>query len=205
MRYVRLLHHTDKFSILSGLPEYDMEEKLVKIKNFFKNSGVSFPPILIIFIWLFNTYLLYPHQSAKVPMHIKVANKISKIKNSNSKIASRKDKPNTYTFSYEIQSPTPTITQVSTSQQPTPDVNSNYSPTVTPTQTPAPTGFLQNKQLVPTQENIPPTAAPVENQTNQTANNQNQNNNALAGVSKLVNQIVPSAVTILNSNPLISK
>lgn len=202
---IRLLHHRGKFLILSALPEYDMEKKLLTIKNFFKNSGVSFPPILITLTWLFSTYLLYPHQPAKVPLHIKATNKISKIKNSDTKIASRKVKTNTYTFSYDIQTPTPTITQVSPSPQPTLVTN----PTATPTLAPAPTSEVQitseSKQPVPTQEKDTPTTAPVENQTDQAANNQAQNNNALSGVSKLVNQIVPSAVSILNSNPLISK
>lgn len=197
------MHQIDKFLILSKLSKRIMVERLVTLKNFIKNSGVSFPHVLITVTWLFSTYLLYPHQSSQVAVNPKIHNKLAKNKTATTKVISQKTKKNNYAISDVIQTPTPTILQVSPTSGPTISTGNSIS-TITPTQAPAPTTVQENnneqKQTVPTQASVP-TTVPADNQNQQQGN---RSNGALAGVSKIVNQIVPSAVTLLNSNPLIS-
>lgn len=179
-----------------------MMGKLEVVKNVIKNSGVSLPPVLIIAVWVVSSVLLYPHQPAKEPVHTKIANKktVNKI---STKFPSQKNKINITAISYSLQKPTPNIVQIAPTVTPTLIIPTTL-PTVTLTQVPVPTASPVNvnglKQSGPT-----PTSAPNSIQNNQTENTQTQNTSALGGVSKIVNQIVPTAVSLLNANPLLSK
>src|SRR5579863_6103542 len=114
-----------------------MGKKVVAITNFYKNCGGSLPPLLIISLWVFATYLLYPHQAPKAYMHTNVTNKQKKIKISIAKVPSKKIKTYTHTFAYSIQTPTPTIVQISTPSQQNENINNNTIPTISPTKNPA--------------------------------------------------------------------
>lgn len=179
------------------------------LTNFFKNCGGSLPSLLIIALWIFSTYLLYPHKTPRTYVHAITTTKVKNTKISIAKVPSQKSKTNTHSIADNIITPTPTLVQVSAAPQETTNTNKSNIPTITPTQAPASNPVLQNntdqKPPAPTQEIAHINTVPTANQPKPTVDNQNQNtNNTLAGVSKAVNQILPAAVSLLGSNPLIS-
>lgn len=186
-----------------------MAVRLETVKNLYKNSGESIPPLLIICTWLISSFLLYPHQSAKNPTQKKSINKLTTVKKITNKVAVRKNNNNNNkSLSYVIQTLTPTIPPVSVTPHQIINSNNSYMPNTIPTQVPVPTALISNnqnvKQPAPTQENSPDNTNQSDNQANQSANNQNHANNTLGGVSKIVNNVVPSTVSLLNTNPLTS-
>jgi hypothetical protein len=184
-----------------------MGKLVVTITNFFKNCGGSLPSLLIIALWIFSTYLLYPHQAPKSQEHVSITNKQKNIKISIAKVPSQKNKTITHSIAESIQTPTPTIMQITSEPQEPTNTNKNSIPTISPTRAPAAGLVLQNntnqKPPAPIQEIANTNTVPTANQPKPTVDNQNQNNNGtLAGVSKTVNQIIPAAVSLLGSKGL---
>jgi hypothetical protein len=183
------------------------ENEAVQKTNFLTMGGVSLPPILIILLTLFVSYIIYPHEQPKTHKQSTPTGKQTKEKVSSAKASPTLVKHNIDTYTYADTTPPP-VSPYSTQEVPSPqavvsvDTNTSSVNSAPPTPTPLVNTLSQNDTAstpptpLPDITNtiIPSTITPVEND-NKSANDTSGDNG-----NGNVTTIIPNALSLLTSN-----